>query len=180
MRRSDRGDYYHHFNNACTTPDALRMKTDGLIIGSPEWQKAKESMATTPNPTDCTCHCHTSCPGAFGGKKVGKAVVACLCHPMECEHCVGDIDVTPKPTEEDIALAWYDALEDGTEKLLIKTLILHREKQVRRELLERIFPFDLVVTCNPDCTPEEHAYHKGTWDAHLKLEKLIQSLKEEL
>lgn len=25
-------------------------------------------------------------------------------------------------------------------------------------------PFDFVESCEPDCTPERHAYHQGQWD----------------
>lgn len=25
-------------------------------------------------------------------------------------------------------------------------------------------PFDYVEPCEPDCTPERHAYHQGQWD----------------
>lgn len=28
----------------------------------------------------------------------------------------------------------------------------------------RIDPFDFVESCEPDCTPERHAYHQGQWD----------------
>jgi len=47
------------------------------------------------------------------------------------------------------------------------------------KMINKIDPFDLVVPCKPDCTPKEHAYHQGTWDAHIKLEEIIKSIKEE-
>lgn len=28
----------------------------------------------------------------------------------------------------------------------------------------RIDPFDFAESCEPDCTPERHAYHQGQWD----------------
>ena len=29
---------------------------------------------------------------------------------------------------------------------------------------ESLNPFDFVEPCEPDCTPERHAYHQGQWD----------------
>jgi hypothetical protein len=40
--------------------------------------------------------------------------------------------------------------------------------------------FSLVEPCNPDCTPVEHAYHQGTWDAHWKLTKIFEGLEKEV
>ena len=45
--------------------------------------------------------------------------------------------------------------------------------QIKQLIFETIDPFDLVQSCNPDCTPEEHAYHQGTWDSFQKLEKMM-------
>ena len=56
--------------------------------------------------------------------------------------------------------------------------IQHACEQTRKDILEKIDPFDLVEDCQPDCTPEQHAYHQGTWNAHLKLEHILESLKE--
>ena len=53
------------------------------------------------------------------------------------------------------------------------------EKEAVEEVIEKIDPFDLVESCVPDCTSVEHAYHQGTWDSHLKLEKILKSLKSE-
>lgn len=47
----------------------------------------------------------------------------------------------------------------------------------RREVVDAINPMDLIEDCNPDCTPEEHAYHSGTWKAHWKLVKILDHLK---
>lgn len=30
--------------------------------------------------------------------------------------------------------------------------------------LDQFKPFDFVEPCEPDCTPEQHAYHRGQWD----------------
>ncbi|MEK6878029.1 MAG: hypothetical protein AABY22_00395 [Nanoarchaeota archaeon] len=65
-------------------------------------------------------------------------------------------------------------------ELLIKFIhSLLKSQSQKKEILESIDPFDLVEDCNPDCTPEQHAYHKGTWDAHLKLEKILSAMKKE-
>ncbi len=29
---------------------------------------------------------------------------------------------------------------------------------------EPVDPFDFVEPCEPDCSPERHAYHRGQWD----------------
>lgn len=59
----------------------------------------------------------------------------------------------------------YDGLQgDGRgitvveAKQAITALIQHREREAR------IDPFDYVQPCEPDCSPERHAYHKGQWD----------------
>lgn len=49
----------------------------------------------------------------------------------------------------------------------------------RKEVIDSIDSFDVVEPCVPDCTPEQHAFHEGTWSAHLKLEKILATLKEE-
>jgi len=48
-----------------------------------------------------------------------------------------------------------------------------------REGLNMIDPLDLVISCVPDCTPEQHGYHQGTWDAHIKLMEILRKLKED-
>lgn len=32
-------------------------------------------------------------------------------------------------------------------------------------------PFDFVESCEPDCTPERHAYHQGQWDMAKRINK---------
>lgn len=56
--------------------------------------------------------------------------------------------------------------------------ILEAIQRAREEVLDQIEPFSLVEDCNPDCTPEEHAYHQGTWDSYLKLERTLEDLKK--
>jgi len=34
-----------------------------------------------------SCHCHSNCEGAYGGRRIDNAIIACLCYPMTCEHC---------------------------------------------------------------------------------------------
>lgn len=58
-------------------------------------------------------------------------------------------------------------VETDTKRIL--ELFHEESKAYLMELKEKAF--DLVEECNPDCTPEEHAYHKGTWDSYLKVEK---------
>lgn len=39
-------------------------------------------------------------------------------------------------------------------------------------------PFDYIQPCEPDCSPERHAYHQGQWDmAHRMIDKEL-TLKE--
>lgn len=56
------------------------------------------------------------------------------------------------------------------------------ETEVREKTLKEVndFAFDLVWGCVPDCTPEEHQYHQGTWDSYLKLEKWAEAKLKEL
>lgn len=44
-------------------------------------------------------------------------------------------------------------------------------------------PFDYIQPCDPDCSPERHAYHQGQWDmAHRMVDKelTLKEHKEEL
>lgn len=61
----------------------------------------------------------------------------------------------------------------------IKSLIRELLADARREVIDLIDPFDLVEDCVPDCTPVQHAYHQGTWDSYLKLEKILATLRKE-
>lgn len=77
-----------------------------------------------------------------------------------------------------------DSFEKGFEKAMTmepKEDVLYKIylKGVK-ETISKIDPFDLVEDCNPDCTPEEHAYHEGTWKAHLKLQDILDKLESEL
>lgn len=47
------------------------------------------------------------------------------------------------------------------------------------EVIEKIMPFELVDDCEPDCTPVRHALHEGSWKAHLKLERILDTLRED-
>ena len=42
-------------------------------------------------------------------------------------------------------------------------------------LQARIDPFNFVEPCEPDCSPERHAYHKGQWDMALRIEATLTS-----
>jgi hypothetical protein len=60
---------------------------------------------------------------------------------------------------------------------------LHQEldrarEEERKKVLSEIDPFDLVEPCVPDCTPVQHAYHQGTWDSQLRLEKILDKLNK--
>lgn len=35
----------------------------------------------------------------------------------------------------------------------------------------KINPFDFVEPCEPECSPERHAYHEGQWDMALRIKK---------
>jgi hypothetical protein len=61
----------------------------------------------------------------------------------------------------------------------LKSFIRKVRKEAILETLNKIDSFNLVEECQPDCTPEEHAYHEGTWKAHLKLESKLRKLKED-
>lgn len=80
-----------------------------------------------------------------------------------------------------------DWIAKGTDKYTwvavtdkVKDFIAQALTRQRIALIEQIEPLDLVDNCNPDCTPVEHAYHKGTWDAHIKLEKILTALRKEV
>ena len=79
-------------------------------------------------------------------------------------------------TEDGVPILHSEADKVGFEAL--KIFIQQTLTQQAEEILSTIKPFDLVEDCHPDCDEVEHAYHKGTWDAHLKLEKMLQKLKE--
>jgi hypothetical protein len=38
----------------------------------------------------------------------------------------------------------------------------------------RIDPFDFVIPCEPECTPERHAYHQGQWDMAERITKHLE------
>lgn len=46
----------------------------------------------------------------------------------------------------------------------------------RRKVLSQINPMDLIEPCVAECDGEQHAYHSGTWDAHIKLQKILEAL----
>lgn len=71
---------------------------------------------------------------------------------------------------------FYDEKDGAGEIMKFIQKSLDAQKQ---QLIEEIDPFDLVEDCQPDCTPEQHAYHKGTWDSYIKLEKKLNKMKEE-
>jgi len=37
-------------------------------------------------------------------------------------------------------------------------------------------PFDFVEPCEPDCSPERHAYHQGQWDMATRIKKYYDDL----
>lgn len=69
---------------------------------------------------------------------------------------------------------------EGVDEAAIKTMTLVQEYANKKfeKALKELNPFDLVVDCKPDCSPEEHAYHEGTWGAHLKLEVKLDEIKK--
>jgi Txe/YoeB family toxin of Txe-Axe toxin-antitoxin module len=40
----------------------------------------------------------------------------------------------------------------------------------------RLDPFDFVESCEPECTPERHAYHQGQWDMAKRITELQSQL----
>jgi len=149
---------------------------------------------------------HISCqpsPAAEGGTlTLGKLeelyADASKHHNCRCEIC-GDEFVILSPLESGQAGEWekefkrlfmydrggyleFDIHKAGNVGILIdfinSTIKLELSRQ-KKELIHAINPFDLVESCNPDCTPVEHAYHQGTWDAHLKLQKILDHLSEQ-
>lgn len=48
----------------------------------------------------------------------------------------------------------------------------------REDLVEKVGEINLIEPCVPDCTPEQHAYHSGTWDSQMKLDLAIALLEE--
>jgi hypothetical protein len=73
---------------------------------------------------------------------------------------------------EAVAGIKHQPFDERIEPIVSKALDSYRE-----QTLNEIDSFDLVEPCNPDCTPVEHAFHEGTWHAHLKLEKILDRLK---
>jgi Txe/YoeB family toxin of Txe-Axe toxin-antitoxin module len=52
----------------------------------------------------------------------------------------------------------------------------HAKDKLKRQInalitKARIDPFDFVEPCEPDCSPERHAYHQGQWDMAARIKK---------
>ena len=83
----------------------------------------------------------------------------------------------------DFLAHWHRGVGGGTG--YYRTLDSYKDKfkqlisKTQQATIEEIDPTDLIVPCNINCTPEGHAYHQGTWDAHLKLQKILDKLKKE-
>lgn len=61
---------------------------------------------------------------------------------------------------------------DDLFKDFLQTALREQREMIYKEVQE--FAFELVQGCEPDCTPERHAHHQGTWDSYLKLERWAQ------
>jgi hypothetical protein len=83
---------------------------------------------------------------------------------------LGEIDM-----ESEQALLLEEAYNLGYHKVKNGCLIPLTEKLERQinALISkaRIDPFDFVEPCEPDCSPERHAYHQGQWDMAARIKK---------
>ena len=59
----------------------------------------------------------------------------------------------------------------------LEALLAEEVRKARIDELEAL-SMAIVEPCEPDCTPERHARHEGTWQAHLAIEARISKLKE--
>ncbi len=136
--------------------------------------------------------------------KTSKGKCKCLCHFISkihpllqsesiklsrintCEHCTPPSSQKEGFEEEikeqlhDLRCVDYEDVDDKIEIIInqLKSFLSQTLKEEREKVINAIDPIDLVHHCKPDCTPVEHAYHQGTWDAHLKLEKMLTILKK--
>lgn len=88
-----------------------------------------------------------------------------------------------QPTVEDTIRALINSCSNEDEETVLEPTtqaILALLAQEKKTLLEELkeFSIDLVVSCNADCTPEQHMFHTGTWDAHMRLEEKLEALRK--
>ena len=63
-------------------------------------------------------------------------------------------------------------------KAKLQTLIDQEVKKAVISELDKI-SIKVIEPCEPDCTPERHARHKGSWNAHLVIEERIAELEKD-
>lgn len=51
-----------------------------------------------------------------------------------------------------------------------------KSKLTKLLLEQRIDPFDFVQPCEPDCSKERHAYHRGQWDMATRISVHLNQL----
>lgn len=91
-----------------------------------------------------------------------------------------DRELTPQQRIDDILfecalktkqLNYSDASIEARNALL--ALISQHTNSVLQEVLPLIDYFDFVEPCEPDCSPERHAYHQGQWDMAGRMNKAL-------
>lgn len=92
--------------------------------------------------------------------------------------CAGGTEIWVRLEETENKLSLQRKFVQESMKPMIDEMIKEAIRITRKKIIEEIKPTDLIVPCKPDCTPEEHAYHEGTWDSYLKLEKILTKLKK--
>lgn len=53
----------------------------------------------------------------------------------------------------------------------MKTTSSHKNYTITNKIHPHIDPFDFVEPCEPDCSPQRHAYHQGQWDMAARINK---------
>lgn len=56
----------------------------------------------------------------------------------------------------------------------------HTAQAVQEAMLNRLdLPFHYVEPCEPDCSPERHAYHQGQWDMAVRMQTPLSTQPQE-
>jgi len=91
---------------------------------------------------------------------------------MKLESQVTSLELSKHLKEIGVKQAIEKELNMSIEKL---NDVLEKAREATiKDILDANFAF--VEDCEPDCTPERHARHTGSWNHHIAMEKYLNSL----
>ncbi len=121
---------------------------------------------------------HYAC--AKMANKYGTKVECCGCTKHDCDPAFEPFPqkTTTSEFDEKLIEFYENANLQTVPPYVLRERLKHAIFELVEECMKNFDPFDLVQECNEDCTPEEHAYHQGTWDSYLKAEKELKEIRQ--